>query len=146
MYTGDANTITNGLANARPTWSCTGFTDRITDKYPLCPRGSDVVRIFDFPSCWDGQNIDSANHRTHLVFPDENGACPQGTRAVPQLRITLVYDVPNTPPNGTDVPFAVDGFATERHAPSTDHAGTILIMSDELMNTVVRCINSGRRC
>src|SRR5690606_38555917 len=94
VITGDARAATNGGANARAQWTCTGFTDRITTRYPLCPRGSQVVRIADFPSCWDGQNTDSANHRTHIVFPDESGRCPQGTRAVPQLRITLTYRVP----------------------------------------------------
>lgn len=146
MFTGDARAATNGGANARPTWTCTGFTDRITDKYPICPDGSRVVRILDMPSCWDGQNIDSADHRSHLVFPGGNGACPDGTQAVPQLRMTLVYDVPNEAPEGVDVPFAVDGFATERHNPITDHAGTIGVMSEQLMAKVVRCINSGRRC
>lgn len=53
-------------------WTCTGFENRqLTDKYPLCPRGSRVVRVFDFQSCWDGANIDSANHRTHVAFPQE---------------------------------------------------------------------------
>ncbi|MFI7154361.1 DUF1996 domain-containing protein [Nonomuraea sp. NPDC050022] len=147
LFSGDAKAASNGGANARPAWTCTGFTDRITDKYPICPSGSRLTRIFDQPSCWDGQNIDSANHRTHLTFPDDSGACPSGTQAVPQLRMTLVYNnVPNTRPNGTNVPFAVDGFATERHNPNTDHAGTINVMSEQLMNNVVRCINSGRRC
>jgi hypothetical protein len=144
---GDAKAVTNGPANAKAVWTCTGFTDRITDKYPICPSGSNVTRIFDMPSCWDGQNIDSANHRDHLVFPDDNGACPNGTQAVPQLRMTLTYnDLPNTRPNGTDVPFALDSFASERHNPITDHVGAIGVMEEELMETVVQCINSGRRC
>ncbi|MEV0235724.1 DUF1996 domain-containing protein [Nonomuraea sp. NPDC050786] len=143
MVSGDARAVTNGGANARPTWTCTGFTDRLTDKYPICPSGSDLVRVFDMPSCWDGRNLDSADHRTHLVFPDETGACPGGTEAVPQLRMTLTYE--NV--SGTaDIPFAVDTFASERHDPSTDHAGSIGVMSEKLMSTVVRCINSGRNC
>src|SRR5690606_4458979 len=45
VITGDARAATNGGANARAQWTCTGFTDRITTRYPLCPRGSQVVRI-----------------------------------------------------------------------------------------------------
>ena len=64
IITGDAKAFTNGLANANTNWSCTGFEDRqLTDKYPICPEGSSVVRTSNFQSCWDGQNIDSANHR-----------------------------------------------------------------------------------
>lgn len=140
VITGDARAATNGGANARAQWTCTGFTNRITTQYPLCPRGSQVVRIADFPSCWDGVNTDSANHRTHIVFPDQNGRCPQGTRAVPQLRIILTYRVP---PGRS---FALDSFPEQLHNPITDHNDFVNVMPERLMNFVVACINSGRHC
>ncbi|UBU14763.1 DUF1996 domain-containing protein [Nonomuraea gerenzanensis] len=141
LITGDAKAATNGGANAKAAWTCTGFQNRITtDKYPLCPRGSQVVRILDFPSCWDGQNTDSANHRTHVVFPGQGGACPQGTRAIPQLRMTLTYSVPQGPS------FALDAFPEQKHNPVTDHADFANVMPDRLMQFVVSCINRGRRC
>src|SRR5688572_33112858 len=28
------------------------------------------LQIF-FPSCWDGKNIDSANHKSHVAYPDD---------------------------------------------------------------------------
>ncbi|MGP4022039.1 DUF1996 domain-containing protein [Actinomadura sp. 3N407] len=148
LFTGDAKTVSNGTANAQATWTCTGFTDRLTDKYPLCPDGSNLVRFFDEPSCWDGENTDSANHRDHAVFPEENGACPDGFQAVPHLTMALVYEnIPNTPPeNDDDVRFALDGFATERHRPDTDHAGYINVMSKRLNAAVAKCINRNRRC
>jgi hypothetical protein len=141
IITGDAKAATNGGANAKAGWSCSGFQNRISpDKYTLCPRGSQVLRILDFPSCWDGQNTDSANHRTHVVFPDQNGACPQGTRAIPQLRMTLAYNVPQGPS------YAVDAFPEQKHNPVTDHGDFVNVMPDRLMRTVVSCINRGRRC
>jgi hypothetical protein len=142
IITGDAKAATNGTANARAQWTCSGFTDRVlTDKYPLCPEGSRVTRILDFPSCWDGQNVDSANHRTHVVFPDRAGACPSGTRAVPQLRMTLTYDVPDQAQA-----FALDSFPEQLHAPVTDHADFENVMPDRLMRLAVDCINRGRNC
>ncbi|MFG1703603.1 DUF1996 domain-containing protein [Nonomuraea sp. M3C6] len=141
IITGDAKAATNGGANARAGWSCTGFQNRISpDKYTLCPRGSQLLRILDFPSCWDGQNTDSANHRTHVVFPGQNGACPQGTKAIPALRMTLAYTVPQ------GASFAVDAFPEQKHNPVTDHADFANVMPDRLMRTVVDCINRGRRC
>ncbi|MEV0276338.1 DUF1996 domain-containing protein [Streptomyces sp. NPDC050610] len=140
--TGDAKAFTNGTANARAQWTCTGFTDRVlTDKYPLCPRGSQVVRRLDFPSCWDGKNTDSADHRAHLAFPGKaTGRCQNGFRAVPQLRMTLTYKVPQGPN------FAVDSFPEQLRKPVTDHADFANFMSGALMDSAVRCINSGRRC
>ncbi len=87
IITGDAKAFTNGLNNANTAWSCTGFEDRqVTDKYPICPEGSGVVRTTSFQSCWDGQNTDSANHRTHVAFVGGDGACPNGFQAIPSSR------------------------------------------------------------
>ncbi|WP_026123878.1 DUF1996 domain-containing protein [Nocardiopsis chromatogenes] len=140
--TGNARAATSGGENANAQWTCTGFEDRIsTDRYPLCPDGSDVTRVMDFPSCWDGRNTVSEDNRSHIVFPDpETGACPDGTRPVPQLRQTLVYEVPEGPT------FAVDGFPEEGHAAVTDHSDFINVMPEGLMETAVTCINTGRAC
>ncbi|MFJ8541870.1 DUF1996 domain-containing protein [Streptomyces sp. NPDC093586] len=149
IITGDAKSFTNGDANANSSWSCTGFEDRqVTDKYPVCPGGSQVVRTADFQSCWDGRNTDSANHRTHTAFVDEDGACPDGFRAVPQLRVRLVYDVPAPVVENGRVrnPYAVDGFPEQLHKPITDHNDFINVMDEDLMNKVVDCINNGEDC
>ncbi|MEV6960422.1 DUF1996 domain-containing protein [Streptomyces sp. NPDC051207] len=150
IITGDAKAFTNGDANANAGWSCTGFEDRVLkDRYPLCPDGSKVVRIFDFQSCWDGRNTDSANHRDHVAFADPaTGACPEGFRAVPQLTMKLVYDVPRPTVEDGRVrnPFAVDGFPEQLHKPVTDHDDFINVMDEDLMNRVVDCVNSGEDC
>ncbi|MEU3158344.1 DUF1996 domain-containing protein [Streptomyces griseoincarnatus] len=149
IITGDAKAFTNGLANANTSFSCTGFEDRqVTDKYVICPEGSQVVRTSNFQSCWDGQNIDSANHRDHVAFVREDGSCPDGFQAIPQLQVRLVYDVPApTIENGQiKNPYAVDGFPEQLHKPITDHNDFINVMDDDLMNQVVQCINSGRDC
>lgn len=141
IITGDAKAFTNGTANANASWSCTGFENRqLKDKYPVCPRGSDVVRTFTFQSCWDGRNIDSANHRTHVAFADRNGACAQGFRAIPQLVERITYSVPQ----GARI--AVDSFPEQLHKPVTDHGDFVDAMSDRLMRQAVNCVNSGRRC
>ncbi len=142
IITGDAKAFTNGDANANASWSCTGFENRqLKDKYPICPEGSKVVRTFNFQSCWDGQNTDSANHRTHVAFADpRSGACPRGFRAVPQLVQRIVYDVPPGPG------FAVDSFPEQLHKPVTDHGDFINVFDERLMRRVAKCVNSGQRC
>ncbi|MDN3255682.1 DUF1996 domain-containing protein [Streptomyces sp. MA25(2023)] len=150
IITGDAKAFVNGDANANASWSCTGFEDRqLKDKYPLCPSGSDVVRTFTFQSCWDGRNIDSANHRTHVAFAAADGSCPDGFRPVPRLVQRIVYDVdaPSLRDGGKTVPlFAVDSFPEQLHKPVTDHSDFINVFDEELMREMVDCINSGREC
>ncbi|NEB03697.1 DUF1996 domain-containing protein [Streptomyces sp. SID13726] len=150
IITGDAKAFVNGTANANASWSCTGFEDRqLKDKYPLCPQGSDVVRTFKFQSCWDGRNIDSANHRTHVAFAQNDGTCPQGFEAIPQLVQRIVYDVdaPSLNDGGRTTPlFAVDSFPEQVHKPVTDHGDFINVFDENLMNEMVGCINDGRQC
>ncbi|SER59844.1 protein of unknown function [Lentzea xinjiangensis] len=142
---GDAKAGQNGPKNAKASWTCTGFEDKVLmDKYPICPQGSKVKRVHDFPSCWDGKNIDSANHRDHIVFPDQNGKCKQGFKAVPQLRISLTYDIPLDVQK--DGRYLVDSFPEEEHNPLTDHDDFANVMSQKIMNRLVNCVNTGKKC
>lgn len=149
IITGDAKSLTNGTGNSNSSWSCTGFEDRqVTDKYPLCPEGSQVVRTSNFQSCWDGQNIDSANHRDHVDFVQQDGSCANGFQAIPQLQIRTVYDIPTPVIENGQVqnPYAVDSFPEQLHKPITDHNDFINVMDEDLMTEVVQCINSGQDC
>ncbi|WP_281419886.1 DUF1996 domain-containing protein [Paractinoplanes toevensis] len=143
--TGDAKPTSRGPANARSTWTCSGFTGRLSDKYPICPAGRQVQRVQDFPGCWDGKNIDSTNHRDHVAFADPGtGACKQGFVAIPQLRITLSYDIPR------DVQvkgqYALDSFPEEDHNPFSDHNDFINVNSAQTMQKIATCINKGKTC
>ncbi|MEU8664707.1 DUF1996 domain-containing protein, partial [Actinoplanes philippinensis] len=143
--TGDAKPTSRGPANARAVWSCSGFADRLSDKYPICPAGSRVQRVHDFPGCWDGRNIDSDNHRKHVAFADKaTGACPQGFQAIPQLRITVSYDIPR------DVQvkgqYALDSFPEENHNPFSDHNDFVNVNSAQTMQRIATCLNKGKTC
>ncbi|MFJ3191466.1 DUF1996 domain-containing protein [Streptomyces griseoviridis] len=150
IITGDAKTTTNGLANANAHWSCTGFENKVqlTEQYPICPQGSNVVRLFSFQSCWDGQNTDSANHRSHVAFADAAGNCGNGFKAIPQLTARLVYKI--TPPvvqNGVvKNAYAVDGFPEQLHKAATDHDDFISVTTNGLANKIANCVNRGQRC
>lgn len=141
IITGDAKALTNGPVNAHASWSCTGFEDRqLADKYPICPGGSRVVRTLKFPDCWDGKNIDSANHRSHTAFSNASGGCPKNFRAIAQLVERVTYEVPS------GVRFAVDSFPEQLHNPITDHGDFVNVMNQNLLDQMASCVNEGRRC
>jgi hypothetical protein len=141
IVTGDAKTITNGPANSRAHWTCSGTPNRFSaTQYVLCPRGQLVQRVHDFAGCWNGTDLDSANHRTHVAFADSTtGACPEGFKAIPQLRITLSYRVP------AGDSYAVDSFPEQLRKASTDHDDYANVMPDGLMRMVATMINRGVR-
>jgi len=130
----------DGAATEHVQWSCSGDRGRVVRQYPLCPAGEQVIRIFDFPSCWNGTTTDSPDHHSHLVYPGPSGACRSATFPVPQLHVEVAYTV------APGARYAIDSFPEELRSPISDHAGFIDVMPDALMTTVVDCINSGRQC
>jgi hypothetical protein len=139
--TGNPHGVTEHGANTQHVqWTCSGARDKVTTEYPECGAGQQTIRVFDFPSCWNGTSTDSPDHRDHLVFPVAGGGCPVGTFPVPQLHIEVSY----TLPPGTH--YAIDAFPEEHYSPVTDHAMFVEVMPDSLMAHVVDCVNSGRQC
>ncbi len=139
--TGDAVAYTaGGGAGVRARWGCSGLPDRSTTGYPRCPAGELVTRTLVFPSCWNGLDTASPDHRSHLLFPSASGVCPQGTFPVPELRLSLAYAV------APGVPLALDSFPEQRHSPLTDHAMFVDVMTDARMGELVACLNEGRHC
>ena len=71
-------------------WSCIhlpeGSHTASTAEMQACAAGWDVVMTVQFPQCWDGVHLDSADHLSHMAYPD-NG-CP-ATHPVPIPAITL---------------------------------------------------------
>ncbi|KAI1177119.1 hypothetical protein F4777DRAFT_577404 [Nemania sp. FL0916] len=61
-----------------------------------CPAG--IMANLRFPTCWDGVNLDSADHSSHVAYPPggtfENGAaCPASHPVpIPQLFYEVVWD------------------------------------------------------
>ncbi|KAG8791214.1 hypothetical protein FRC16_000499 [Serendipita sp. 398] len=55
-----------------------------------CPEGVRTQLVF--PSCWDGVNLDSTNHKSHVAYPDgmDNGKCPS---THPVRLVTIFYEV-----------------------------------------------------
>jgi hypothetical protein len=48
-----------------------------------------------FPTCWDGKNLDSPDHKSHMAYTGSNGQCPTShPTAVPQLFLETVWDTP----------------------------------------------------
>ncbi|MET8763610.1 DUF1996 domain-containing protein [Lentzea sp. NPDC004782] len=138
MMTGDAKAVTNGFgADTVARWGCSDFGGRFTTKYPLCGDGAQTLRVYEFPSCWDGLNTDSSSHRSHVVFPLGGEVCPVGTFAIPRLIITVSYKIPR------GRPFAIDSFPGELRHPATDHAGFINLMPEAEMSSVAMRLKQG---
>lgn len=73
-------------------WSCLGSGVSSTEHIVECPQGSKLELLLNFPDCWDGEHVDSADHKSHMAY-SEGGACPPGHPVpVPALQYKLRYD------------------------------------------------------
>ena len=79
-------------------WSCLGAGEvNPSTDFVTCPAGSMLESYLDFPHCWDGRNLDSADHKSHMAYP-VNNACPASHPVVvPKLRQVMRYPVNGNP-------------------------------------------------
>ncbi|MGB8858550.1 MAG: DUF1996 domain-containing protein [Ilumatobacteraceae bacterium] len=73
-------------------WGCGAGIERAVLP-PECSEGRDLRLMITFPDCWDGVNLDSADHHAHVAYSSQ-GACPDGYPVpVPQLQFSVEYPV-----------------------------------------------------
>ncbi|WP_052849372.1 DUF1996 domain-containing protein [Streptomyces avicenniae] len=79
-------------------WSClhAGHVNPSQD-FVNCPAGTALESYLDFPQCWNGRDLDSPDHKSHMAYP-VGGTCPSTHPvAVPKLRQVLRYPVNGDP-------------------------------------------------
>ena len=120
-------------------WNCgVGGGVSPTSAVPTCPdtRRNALRLHVTFPSCWDGKNLDSASHQSHVAYPVA-GRCPgRFSHALPQ--ISLIYRYPVT--GGSGVTLASGGQLS-------GHADFFNAWrQSDLQSLVDRCLNALRHC
>ncbi|KAL0056539.1 hypothetical protein AAF712_016856, partial [Marasmius tenuissimus] len=75
MLSGDPTLRTydpKSYAQQAITFLCLDFNG-VTSRYNELPRGkrcpSGIRAQVNFPMCWDGKNVDSPDHKSHVAFP-----------------------------------------------------------------------------
>lgn len=111
-------TLPNGLkliaGNARATgpqpqdagqdtvrWTCGVDTNNgptmIVDSTPTipgCAAGTDLWAVIRFPQCWDGANLDSADHKSHMAYGTFGIGCPASHPvALPEITYNVHWPV-----------------------------------------------------
>lgn len=82
---------------SRYKWSCRGADASSTDDFAVCPEGHELELLLDFPDCWNGRDLDSADHKSHMAY-GAGGACPTTHPVpVPRLQFKLRYPTSGGP-------------------------------------------------
>jgi uncharacterized protein DUF1996 len=64
---------------------------------PSCPPDSRVHLSLTFPDCWDGQRLDSSDHKSHMFYSEWSAGemrCPPGHPvAVPKITFSISWPI-----------------------------------------------------
>jgi uncharacterized protein DUF1996 len=120
-------------------WNCGAAAEvRPSAAVPTCPdaRGMGLRLHVNFPSCWDGRRLDSADHQRHMAYA-MRGTCP-ATHPVAVPAISLIYRYPTA--GGPTVSLSSGG----QYSAHADFFNAW--RQPELRSLVDGCLNALRHC
>ncbi len=83
-----------------------------TKNFPTKPCPAGIMVNTRFPTCWDGKNVDTADHHSHVAYPssgtfESGGPCPATHPVkIPQLFYEAIFD---TKPYNSKAEWPSDG-------------------------------------
>lgn len=95
MVAGDSHSM--APQSLRVTWWDCGDRAGVapSSTVPTCPdaRGSSLRLHVRFPDCWNGRQLDSPDHKSHMAYSSRGRCDALHAVAVPSLSITMQYPV-----------------------------------------------------
>jgi hypothetical protein len=138
VIAGDA-TATSPQGMRVTSWSCgvESGVDR-SAAVPTCPdtRGSFLRLHIRFPECWNGRQLDSADHKSHMSYATRAG-CPS-THPVEVPQITQIYRYSTRGGEGFSL---ASGGQYSAHADFVNawKPGSLRKLVDDCLNALVHC-------
>jgi len=121
-------------------WACRhaldGLKGRWTSDVPTCNANENLVFRVRFPDCWNGRDLDTPDHMSHVAY-SKNGICPaRFPVAVPRVSMTVAYASTGGPGVTLSSGSALTGHAdfwNTWNQPALDHL-------------VITCLQAGIHC
>jgi Domain of unknown function (DUF1996) len=150
MIAGDARSTTPpALYQERHEFYCSDVGHNVSynngTSIPTCRAGDRLNAALTFPQCWDGQRLDSPDHKSHMAYA-ENG-CPS-SHPIPFVEVSfqIHWLVPSTGDTST-WRLSSDVANTAVPAGYSMHGDWFNGWKPDIVDTWVRhCINARRDC
>lgn len=127
-----------------------------------CPSGATIGAVVEAPNCWDGKNLDSPDHRSHMSYEtalgaDKRPSCPSTHPVrIPTFTLGVWYTTDDTLDRSGDLSpsrrtwyFSSDRMAgmTARTSGTTFHADWFGAWDDAVLKTwTANCIDKKLNC
>ncbi len=145
MIAGDM-TATAPQTGGPASWGCTnryvGHHPQIVD----CDVGDLLQLTVAFPQCWNGRDLDSADHKSHMAYP-RSGACPSSHPVpLPDISINVRW-LRTSSLDVTKLRLSSDHYATTLPGGYSSHADWFEAWEPDIRDAFVEhCINPARDC
>jgi hypothetical protein len=150
MIAGDKNWTNVSQNQQRVWWTCDGGGGpTYSATIPACSVR--VMLIVIFPQCWDGKNLDSPDHKSHMAYPNYSNAtdgskCPSTHPVVvPEITEEFFWPVPSGA-NASTFHISSDMDLTKPGGLSA-HADWMMGWDPDVMKTFVTlCLDMSKDC
>ena len=154
MIAGDASN-TDPQGNPHHRFACLGGPNNENSKYGpgigLCDKGSELWMSVFFPQCWDGINLDSPNHKSHMSYPVYSGVgdiydCPATHPvAIPHIVFNIIYKTTST----DDISkwrLSSDNYSSSLPGGYSGHGDYMFGWQKDVIAGIVKCSNIEGDC
>ena len=73
-----------------------GYQSWKTRKNHIIPCSGDLVATVQFPNCWDGEKLDSPNHKAHMAYHNGSSCPASHPKEIPNITYAIHYEVKET--------------------------------------------------
>ncbi|RYJ31752.1 putative secreted protein [Streptomyces sp. L-9-10] len=141
MIAGDARAQTPTPAGSPGQFWCAGAGGEIgrsaDGNWPRCAPGAHLTHQLVFPDCWDGKNLDSPDHKSHVAFTYDGKCSGAYPVAIPNLSFVTSY-----PTSGS-----TQGFRLASGMPSSIHGDFFNAWDNAALGHRVKdCITQKAKC
>ena len=119
---------------------------------PSCAVGDEVQMWVAFPQCWDGVNLDSPDHQSHMAYlnyvnPPQRSVCPS-THPYEIPAIQEILHIPVLPgENSRNWRLTSDMYSAATRGGLSAHADWMLAWDLNVFNSFVKqCLNAEKDC
>ena len=150
MITGNSkgNSATTGKGMFACRFAAGGSTDW-TNNIQNCNVGDMLLFTLAFPQCWDGKNLDSPDHKSHMADPDgeTSNHCPiTHPVAIPSISFNAHFLITKAD-EGLHLRLSSDNYATSSPGGYSAHADYVNGWDENIMaGWIKNCINASKDC
>ena len=122
-------------------WSCVDSGPFFAQPPDCTSIGKPIKAHIQFPNCWDGVNLDSPDHRSHMAYWTSAKTCPPSHPVrIPRIRFNVAFNIKNGKGTYLSSDHGVPG-GTSLHADFWNTWDQAV-----LQDAVTTCINGNKDC